>query len=212
LISVLGGPAAPVAGTEPSRMALAPPMACKELGALRLGHHPLSLHQQVVFWALPQGPGEEDDRDARAAALIAPQDLLRLCAGQALRRVHLEPGATQWRQGPHAGQAHELGRAGAGAPRVVHEHTRGDPVQPAAQSLFSTTSCSWESQKSGPMGTKALLDALKVKTMGRQDGRLLYYFGAIWNDDAASVTVEYIQESVEHPRLAKLRVQVSGYE
>jgi hypothetical protein len=62
------------------------------------------------------------------------------------------------------------------------------------------------------MGTKALLDALKVKTTGRQDGRLLYYFGAIWNDDAASVTVEYIQESVEHPRLAKLRVQVSGYE
>ena len=59
-------------------------------------------------------------------------------------------GAAQWRQWHHAGQAHDLGRAGACAHRVVHEHTRGDPFQPADQSLLSTTSCRWESQKSGP--------------------------------------------------------------
>ena len=59
-------------------------------------------------------------------------------------------GAAPWRQWPHAGQAHDLGRAGACAHRVVHEPTRGDPFQPADQSLLSTPSCSWESQKSGP--------------------------------------------------------------
>ncbi len=52
--------------------------------------------------------------------------------------------------GTMRGQAHDLGRAGACAHRVGHEHTRGDPFQPADQSLLSTTSCSWERQKSGP--------------------------------------------------------------
>ena len=56
-------------------------------------------------------------------------------------------GTAQWRQWYPAGQAHDLGRAGACAHRVVHEPPRGDPFQPADQNLLSTTSCSWEMKK-----------------------------------------------------------------
>lgn len=42
------------------------------------------------------------------------------------------------------------GRAGTWAPRVVPEPPRGDPCQPADANLVSTTSCRWDSQKSGP--------------------------------------------------------------
>ena len=48
------------------------------------------------------------------------------------------------------GASARSGGGGACAHRVGHEHTRGDPFQPADQSLLSTTSCSWERQKSGP--------------------------------------------------------------
>ena len=57
-------------------------------------------------------------------------------------------GTAQLRQWDHAGQAHDLGRACACAHRVVHEHTRGDPFQPADQSVLRATPRRGESQKS----------------------------------------------------------------
>ena len=57
-------------------------------------------------------------------------------------------------------------------------------------------------------GIKGLLDALKVRTSGRRDGVYLHYFGAIADDDQASVDVSFTQELVEHPKNASVRVIV----
>lgn len=57
-------------------------------------------------------------------------------------------------------------------------------------------------------GTKAVLDALKVKTSGRPDGRLLHYFGAIVDDGPGFVELTWSQEAVSHPRDARLEVKV----
>ena len=48
------------------------------------------------------------------------------------------------------GRAHDLGRACACAHRVVHEHPRGDPFQPADQSVLRAAPRRGESQKSRP--------------------------------------------------------------
>lgn len=58
------------------------------------------------------------------------------------------------------------------------------------------------------IGTKALADALKYRTTGRRDGRFLYYFGAIWDDDQTSAEFEYLQVPVESPRKACIRIEV----
>jgi hypothetical protein len=58
-------------------------------------------------------------------------------------------------------------------------------------------------------GTKALLDALKVRTSGRSDGRLLHYFGAMWDDGPCEVKVDWRQEVVRHPADARVRVEVT---
>lgn len=59
-------------------------------------------------------------------------------------------------------------------------------------------------------GAKALLDALKVSTFGRSDGKRLYYFGAILNDSDDHIEVEYAQELVGHPGEARIRVEVAA--
>ncbi|HEV8436513.1 MAG TPA: hypothetical protein VGT40_00295 [Methylomirabilota bacterium] len=59
------------------------------------------------------------------------------------------------------------------------------------------------------IGMKGVLDALKVRTTGRRDGRLLYYFGAIVDDGPGFVDVRCEQMLVEHPRDACLTVRVS---
>ena len=58
------------------------------------------------------------------------------------------------------------------------------------------------------IGTKPLLDALKVGTYGRSDGQYLYYFGAIWDDDPSSIDVEWQQEIVADRCLSCMRIQV----
>jgi len=60
------------------------------------------------------------------------------------------------------------------------------------------------------IGTKALLDALKEKTSGRRDGRFLYYFGAIVDDAPKYVNISWGQELVDHPKDARIRIQVSS--
>lgn len=57
-------------------------------------------------------------------------------------------------------------------------------------------------------GAKGLIDALKVQTTGRSDGRLLYYFGAILDDASKYIELEFQQELVTRPSEAKTRVIV----
>lgn len=59
------------------------------------------------------------------------------------------------------------------------------------------------------LGTKGLLDALKVKTTGRRDGKLLYYFGAIEEDAPGRVDVVFRQEFTGHPKDSGVRIQVN---
>jgi hypothetical protein len=58
------------------------------------------------------------------------------------------------------------------------------------------------------IGSKGLLDALKIRTSGRRDGIYLHYFGAIVDDAPAFVDVSWEQELVGHPREAGIRVRV----
>ena len=59
------------------------------------------------------------------------------------------------------------------------------------------------------VGAKGLLDALKFRTTGRTDGRLLYYFGAIEDDSPRHVIhYDFLQERVSHPAEARCTVEV----
>ena len=58
------------------------------------------------------------------------------------------------------------------------------------------------------MGMKAIIDSLKVRTYGRSDGKALYYFGAIWEDDDTSIVSEWRQELVADRTLSGTRVEV----
>lgn len=59
------------------------------------------------------------------------------------------------------------------------------------------------------ISNKALIDALKVRTTGRRDGRELFYFGAIVDDGPNHARIVEEQALVDHPREARVRVQVS---
>jgi hypothetical protein len=58
------------------------------------------------------------------------------------------------------------------------------------------------------IGTKALIDALKVKTTGRKDKKYLHYFGAILDDGPQFVDIHFKQEYVKHPKNACVRIEV----
>jgi hypothetical protein len=58
---------------------------------------------------------------------------------------------------------------------------------------------------------KSLLDALKASTTGRRDRRLLYYFGAIRDDNNTDlVEFQLTQEHVNSPAKAGTRVIVEA--
>lgn len=58
-------------------------------------------------------------------------------------------------------------------------------------------------------GTTALIDALKVRTTGRSDGRWLYYFGAIVDDSPKYLNdLQFEQKRVRRPSEARTRVIV----
>jgi hypothetical protein len=60
------------------------------------------------------------------------------------------------------------------------------------------------------VGAKALRDALKVRTTGRSDGMLLYYFGAIFDDDPSALPAhEFVQQQVMSPAEARTRIIVA---
>lgn len=57
-------------------------------------------------------------------------------------------------------------------------------------------------------GVKCLLDALKLKTSGRRDGRYLHYFGAIVDDATDFISLELTQHLVAVPADAHIDVVV----
>jgi len=126
----LGGPAAHIARPALGRMALAPPMPLAALGPFILGHHPLPLPQQIVCRTLPQGPVEAQALDTRAADLIDQQDVIGICAGQASRRVDLEPGDAPRRA--HIAQALQRRAHQSGSTRAfvqqLHRLGYGQPI------------------------------------------------------------------------------------
>lgn len=84
---------------------------------------------------------------------------------------------------------------------------RWRPMVPAKVTLIRYDSTTYGI--SNVMGTKSLLDALKVRTTGRYDGMMLYYFGAIRDDNPDGLKgFEIEQELVEHPSQACTRVIV----
>jgi hypothetical protein len=58
------------------------------------------------------------------------------------------------------------------------------------------------------LGTKGLLDALKIRASGRRDGTDLHYFGAIVDDAPEFVEVRWEQRLVARPKDARVRVTV----
>jgi hypothetical protein len=83
---------------------------------------------------------------------------------------------------------------------LLQRNTRKLRWRPFGKSRVSLV-C-FDSHRWGPnrTGHKALLDALKVQTTGRGDGRRLYYFGAIEDDDQARlVEFKLKEELIEDP-------------
>ena len=87
------------------------------------------------------------------------------------------------------------------------QRIRWTPIS-RARVVFTRYDCFTIREDHLAMGSKALLDALKVQTMGRRNGRRLYYFGAIIDDGPGFVEVSWHQEVVGYPRDAGVRIQV----
>jgi hypothetical protein len=85
---------------------------------------------------------------------------------------------------------------------------RWQPISPA-RVIFVRYDCFSIRADALAGGTKGLLDALKVRTSGRRDGIYLNYFGAIADDAFGVIELSWEQKLVEHPKDARIRVQVS---
>lgn len=84
---------------------------------------------------------------------------------------------------------------------------RWKPMIPAKVTLIRYDSTTYGAMNVN--GAKALLDALKYRTSGRRDGMMLYYFGAIFDDDGRYLKQSHIrQELVDHPSRAHSRIIV----
>jgi hypothetical protein len=84
---------------------------------------------------------------------------------------------------------------------------RWTPISPA-RVVFVRYDCFSIRADHLALGTKGLLDALKIRTSGRRDGLFLNYFGAIVDDSQSFVNVSWEQELVKHPKDAGVRVKV----
>ena len=58
------------------------------------------------------------------------------------------------------------------------------------------------------VGAKALVDALKAKTTGRADARLLHYFGAIEDDSPRHIEIRVVQRQIKRAARARTRITV----
>ena len=81
------------------------------------------------------------------------------------------------------------------------------PMIPAKITLIRYDSTLYPHQDLG--GSKPLVDAFKYQTTGRRDGRMLYYFGAIRDDNGDDLRTTIIhQELVDHPSKAHTQIIV----
>ena len=75
---------------------------------------------------------------------------------------------------------------------------RWTPMVPAKVTLIRYDSCALSTQNVD--GAKALVDALKFQTTGRRDRRMLYYFGAIRDDNPDDLkTLRIEQKLISEP-------------
>jgi len=77
--------------TPPGGVTLASPAPLHDLRPLVLGDHALHLEQQVLFRAGPDRAVEEDQFHAAALEFLHQQHLPGVFAGEAVRRVHVQP-------------------------------------------------------------------------------------------------------------------------
>ncbi len=85
---------------------------------------------------------------------------------------------------------------------------RWTPIRPARVTV--TAFDSYRHASGNDFGVKGVIDALKVGTNGRRDGRPLFYFGAIWDDNVKDMPqLDFVFQSVAHPRGAHCQIDVN---
>jgi len=67
------------------------PAALQDFGALVFSDHTLHLQQQVVLCGATNGPVQEQHLGSGTAELLHQQGLMRMAAGQAVRREDVKP-------------------------------------------------------------------------------------------------------------------------
>ncbi len=84
---------------------------------------------------------------------------------------------------------------------------RWTPMVPAKVTLIRFDSCVLSTLNVN--GAKALIDALKLQTTGRRDRRMLYYFGAIRDDNPDDLkTLKIEQRLISEPSKAYTQIVV----
>ena len=103
---------------------LATATALQNLGPLVFGNHALDLQQQFILRILANGMVEENDFYAGALKLVDQQDLVRILAGEPVRRMHVH--ALDTAQGNRISQPLQGGtQQGRTAVAFVEELTLG---------------------------------------------------------------------------------------
>src|SRR5260370_28814410 len=72
------------------RMLFASSAPLHDLGPLIFSDDALDLQQQVIFWALAEGPVQEHQLDTTTAPLVERKNLIRVVAGQSVGRVNVD--------------------------------------------------------------------------------------------------------------------------
>jgi hypothetical protein len=103
-------------------------------------------------------------------------------------------------------RAHRVPRLWVDLIQRATQRIRWTPMRPAAVTFFAWDSCAFPLQD---LPIKALLDALKEKSAGRRDGRILHYFGAIRDDNGRDLRrIEVFHGLVASPAEARTRIVV----
>lgn len=89
------------------------------------------------------------------------------------------------------------------------QRIRWTPISPAKLQIIM-----YDSYRFGGVdwfGQKGLVDALKFSTTGRRDGKLLYYFGAILDDNPKELARADIQfRQISDPSKARVKIRVTS--
>ena len=93
---------------------------------------------------------------------------------------------------------------------LIQRHTqkiRWKPYCPATMVITVYDTYPWGTSNMS-FGIKALIDAFKVSTSGRSDGKPLYYFGAIQDDDPDSLHSVWKEKHVARPSVAHTTIDI----